>query len=339
MKVMTWNVRGSRGKEEQITGILKTHYPEVMVITETMTEDPTLWNNHGVGYKEFNIPATRTENTNVPRGGIAVLVKGTICAFPRYIVNEKGSDSKAILQGLTIQIGKNTWITGAYLSPKCNKGEILNFVKEHRSRAPAGLIIIGDMNARHTTWDKRSNAAGRILVKATTNTPLKIYAPQSPTFRSQAGTSVIDIAISNLSMHDQPKVCTGAWEGASDHEPVRFYPNIEWTPDDRPRRISKTAMANKQNIQKAVTYYRQHIPEAIRTLEQAQGEEVQRAFTTATETITGPWQATARQRPKRYKPFWNRNLDAQARERQKAYRTAKKREERNTGTDSNASGR
>jgi hypothetical protein len=58
------------------------------------------------------------------------------------------------------------------------------------------MLILGDLNARHTTWgDTRNNQAGRILAQFGQDEQMLISSPTENTFLCDNGGSVIDLAL------------------------------------------------------------------------------------------------------------------------------------------------
>jgi len=80
------------------------------------------------------------------------------------------------------------------------------------------LIIAGDFNARHDTWDRATNAAGKRLVDMLDSTELELIIPEVPTFMNSNGSSTIDLALHtpDISAVTAPL----DWIIKSDHRPL-----------------------------------------------------------------------------------------------------------------------
>ena len=71
---------------------------------------------------------------------------------------------------------------------------------QHRAK---GIILAGDLNARHEAWgDTTSNQYGRDLLAKLDLTEYSIIAPETPTFLTETGSSVIDLIIVSNNLAD-----------------------------------------------------------------------------------------------------------------------------------------
>lgn len=142
-------------------------------------------------------------------------------------------------------------------------------------------ILLGDINARHTSWDATSNARERALVRSTKWSRLKIIAPQSPTYhpRGRVGYSTPDLVISNVSGIKLQVVGGGAWNGTSDHTLVLCVcPEIGGGRKNGGKRVSKTALSNEGRIEEVGEAYKQIATHLIRRLKETTEEATQEIF-------------------------------------------------------------
>ena len=80
-----------------------------------------------------------------------------------------------------------------------------NEVKRHKA---AGIILMGDFNARHVAWgDKQISKNGERLAKDTDTMKFTIHAPNSPSFLGINGNSIIDMFISSNNLSDSLSNC------------------------------------------------------------------------------------------------------------------------------------
>lgn len=99
------------------------------------------------------------------------------------------------VQAIIIRVG-GTNITGSYISPAAIATEEDQVLNQIKGPSTDRAIIIGEINARSTLWDKMSNARGRRLVKWAANNNWKIRTPKKPTFWAQNGVfSTLDISL------------------------------------------------------------------------------------------------------------------------------------------------
>lgn len=85
------------------------------------------------------------------------------------------------------------------------------------------LIVIGDMNARHSDWDTDGNKRGSVLAPMIPQLGLRLLTdPFVPTFDGHQGRSTIDLTLINTlaeQLHVSCRVCEGQDVG-SDHLPI-----------------------------------------------------------------------------------------------------------------------
>ena len=71
-----------------------------------------------------------------------------------------------------------------------------------------GVILQGDLNARHTAWgDKKNDAYGNELVKLLDNNLYSIISSSSPTFLCEGGDSKIDLVIISKNLTNKVETC------------------------------------------------------------------------------------------------------------------------------------
>ena len=71
-----------------------------------------------------------------------------------------------------------------------------------------GIILTGDLNARHVSWgDNKNDSYGNKLATSLDRTKFSIVTPNSPTFLSKDGSSVIDLSIVTNNLVDKVVNC------------------------------------------------------------------------------------------------------------------------------------
>lgn len=83
-------------------------------------------------------------------------------------------------------------------------------------------FLIGDLNARHQTWDEASNKKGSVIVARTVDTRHRILAPEGKRYRPRGrrGGSTPDVAVTNIRGATVDRAPEGLWSGVSDHDPM-----------------------------------------------------------------------------------------------------------------------
>lgn len=207
--IMSWNCNSIKNKQQDLYHIINTMNPQIIFLNETrLRPEQTL--------KYANYHTERQDRLNNTGGGVACLIHKTINY--RRIKN-----LQTRIEHVTLELNNNVWISGGYAPP-----ESIRDANDIEVFFPLNMraILIGDLNAKHTTWiNPRNNAAGRILFNHIINNPdLLIHHPDQPTRypSTQNGRpSTIDIAltkhINDVQMYTKTTLC-------SDHLPIF----VEW---------------------------------------------------------------------------------------------------------------
>lgn len=112
-----------------------------------------------------------------PSGGVAIIIKLKIKHQLTYLPATQTLESIAI----SITINQSiTTIISSYQSPSFQM-YINDFEKILNSYQT--IILVGDLNFKHTTWNcKSTNANGRKLYKYLASNPAILSAPDTPTY-------------------------------------------------------------------------------------------------------------------------------------------------------------
>lgn len=89
------------------------------------------------------------------------------------------------------------WIALTYLAPSCPRDMVTHTLQTIRQRARGPALILGDLNARHESWDVTGNTRGRALVHWNNQWAWRILAPSEATFATQLGQSTVDLFITH----------------------------------------------------------------------------------------------------------------------------------------------
>ena len=201
-----WNANGLRHNIGDLRHFINKNEIDLMSISETkLTEDIK------IKFKNYNI--IRKDRT-AHGGGLALLIKNSV---PYRIVNIKGTVS---IEHLCIQLENNLHIIAVY-NPPINKFCAKDL--ETLTGIGSKVLIIGDFNARHTTWGNDiNNTNGRTLYKYITDSNLIVQHTNEPTHFPTNGMSpsYIDLVVNkNVSNITDPRTVTDL---PSDHSPVLF---------------------------------------------------------------------------------------------------------------------
>lgn len=215
-------------------------------------------------------------------------------------------------QFITMGIGTVS-IAQTYISPAastCQMEEALKYIIQ--LCGPQG-IIMGDLNARHITWDSATNGRGRTRYQWAVTHGFIIKSTAEPTLLSNRGNSKLDLFLSRkIGIVDVNEI-HGPWTGFSDHMPIRAEAMFRYglmkqkqkrnIPLRQRRKPIRCARALKEwaNVMPGMPNKIGHCKEAT---------QIEQCYALFEEGSLRPWQSFTTVPPKRYNQFWNRNRDA-----------------------------
>ncbi|KAL4089504.1 hypothetical protein QTP88_024529 [Uroleucon formosanum] len=210
--IINWNANGIKKNRNTFAAFLSAHNVDIACVSEThlIASDKIKFN----GYTTY-----RKDRLAVrPSGGVAIIIKSKIKHNLTYLPDTQTLEAVAI----SITINQSiTTIISAYQSPSFQM-YINDFEKILNSYQK--IILVGDLNCKHTTWNCKSiNANGRKLYKYLASNPAILSAPDTPTYypydqsRSPDILDVIILKSIRFSIHQEP-----LFELDSDHLPVKI---------------------------------------------------------------------------------------------------------------------
>ncbi|GFT65822.1 probable RNA-directed DNA polymerase from transposon X-element [Trichonephila clavipes] len=207
---MSWNADGLQNKMDELTTYIADEDPDVVALQETFlrpSDDLNL----------ANYSTHRCDRLTHRGGGTAVLVKKSI---PHHSIKINTST----VESTTIVIESqpnNITICSLYKPPRTSVGNLVpDLLKIFRNRPQC--IIVGDFNAKHTSWSAtpQNNPAGNAIVRLVRANGFLLTAPNGPTRVPTYGRpSTLDFGITcginNITAEVHPDL-------SSDHNPVHF---------------------------------------------------------------------------------------------------------------------
>ena len=160
LKIAHWNANGLNNKLQELKLFIHKNEIDIMTINETKYTAKNHCKVQGyICYRQDRPPKkdiNDKDKTENPGGGILIFVKETLKHSElKFHVNNE------FFATIGIKIG-NTAIYSAYISDKSLDTQIFDKIFSTCKK----VIIIGDFNARHSTWNcVSSNENGRILNK------------------------------------------------------------------------------------------------------------------------------------------------------------------------------
>lgn len=210
LKIMQWNAQGitKNSSKSELQNFIDQHRIEVIFLSETLLKP-----NHRFYLNNFAI--YRRDRPN-PGGGVAICVNKNIRHELLPANETENIEHISILVNVN---GKKLILTSAY-NPRYTSSfsvDISKLTPIHEE-----FILFGDLNARNTAWNCRSNnSAGTTLNTIQHQRNFFIHHSSSPTHYPHCGTtpSTIDIMLSNSALQISP-LNAHAYELSSDHAPV-----------------------------------------------------------------------------------------------------------------------
>jgi len=189
--LLNWNANGINNKKHELNYFLNNYEIDIACITETHITTP-----------EFYIPNYKTikmNRSNRKGGGSLILIKNNIEFTLNNITVPNNTETVAI--NITLN-NTCTTIIACYCPPNINLD-----TTSFRSffNTPNHLILLGDLNAKHSNWAcKSTNRNGRQLNNLINALNLKIISLSEPTYYpldSNKNPDILDIALTNFSLN------------------------------------------------------------------------------------------------------------------------------------------
>ncbi|GFU68212.1 probable RNA-directed DNA polymerase from transposon X-element [Trichonephila clavipes] len=212
LHIVSWNADGIQRKIEELENYINDNSPDIIALQETNLH-PCI---------DLNIPnysTHRNDRLTHRGGGTAILVKNSIAHHVINIYTTAVNITAIEIEGPT----NNITVCSLYRSPSSPINSFIpDLIKIFRNRAQC--IVVGDYNARHSTWNsnRRGNTAGTRLFHYANTCGLVISAPTDFTRIPQQQNhqpSVIDLDVScginNIAVESR-------YDLSSDHNPVHF---------------------------------------------------------------------------------------------------------------------
>lgn len=197
LKIMYWNAQGMYGKFNELVELLRVEEIDIACISEThLTSNMTL--------KDIPNYHTIRKDRITHLGGLVTLIKQNI-KFEETDCGQTGVieySATSILEGNTKFILCNTYLPGGARSSEIKlnfKKDLQNLLSYNNNHH--GVIMVGDINAKHKSWNNpKNNAAGNILYKFSQTSNYLVAFPPDPTYvpmTNKKKPSTIDLLISN----------------------------------------------------------------------------------------------------------------------------------------------
>jgi len=163
----------------------------------------------------------------------------------------------------------------------------MDMISENTS---GSVILMGDLNARHTRWDRTCNSQGRWLMRWATNNGWEINAPPEPTFAAHNGSSTVDLIVARNTSAEGTSVFHGSWDGCSDHFAVQSEIRISGETCRSSNKIPYSQRSNPKYVILAEKLYKEKFPALAESIEQCQSTTMlEELYCRFKNIILEPW--------------------------------------------------
>ena len=251
LKILHWNANGIRNKKFELFDYLVKNNISICCLNETKLS-PDIRFNHS----DFKICRLDNLDGNIAHGGVAVIVHKSVNF--KLLPHFKTKLIEAIGINVSLQ-GRKTTIISAYYTGSTAKQNVNLFKRDiTKLMSHENVILLGDLNARHTHWGCISaNSTGKQLyhILMGLEVEFNIFYPATPTYYpgTNRDPSTIDIVLSNSNCNIDS--ITTKDDLGSDHLPVL----VEIDSDVATQQSSTVQCFNRANWQ----LFKQHLNTSI----------------------------------------------------------------------------
>ena len=208
LSLATFNSHGVKGTEAEIDSLASTVH--VLGICETWLRPGDISSQ-----KQFDETVSVLQDHGGWRGqgGVGFIISPLL----HYRIVERYAQVE--FQYVIINIA-GTYLSVLYIRPNISRPSFLQCFNQIQKLTRGKSVVMGDLNARHKSWDTTTNSHGRWLVEWATSNQWHIDAPGGPTFIAHQGTSTVDLFLTKGVHTSGASILNGIWDGSSDHRAV-----------------------------------------------------------------------------------------------------------------------
>lgn len=301
MIITTWNVRGFTAAKAEMAARL-TRSADITCLTETWgkVQDTDDWSATN---------CLALTETGQPRraGGVAVLHTDSM---PFRYISSHSTKFFQLLHGTANGVP----ILACYISPQTPHDEFMRVLAIAKRCLQGPGILLGDFNARHSSWDSTTTPRGSRLHKWAQRHNFRTHKPPAPTFQSSRGTSRVDLIFHRSPT--LPSITTLPQVLGSDHRPI--VAKLQLSKPTNLTHIPLSLISNERCRQRARDKYKRSIPPILKSINQSNTPtSLEINCRRLAEAIVEPWAALCTPRSPRFRPGWTKALDDKARKRKR----------------------
>ena len=228
MKIFQWNITSYTAQFEELKNIIQVNNPDCLCLQETRQGSRQLYPPSG-----YHIFHTRDDqngqqsNDGMPqKRGVALLIDKKM-NFRKVNLSLPNNIEAIAAQ---IYAGKFYTVCSLYLSP--NQAISRRDIQSLLDQLPKPFLILGDMNARHTSWGEEvCNEKGELFDQLLLEEDIELLNESSKThYWAQSNThTLIDLSIASTDCYPDFSCRVLPFLHGSDHYPVEVMKNEEPT--------------------------------------------------------------------------------------------------------------
>ena len=304
LNILQLNISGIQTKRVELAKLLSDQKIHIVLIQETILPKNTPF--HLTGYTMEHCKCNRCQ-------GIATLVRNDITAE----VSHKETNDETDMQEVKVQFnGMKHTIFNVYCPPR-NTLELNLTDTDHKS-----TIIAGDLNGHSPLWGyKDTDATGQAIEELVRSTNLILLqsdkTPPTLLHRASGATSRPDLTMVSADLHPHCSM-TVLDDIGSDHRPILLQLECKKA-NTKP--INKTLRWNYKKANWAL--FKQKTDEKLSILEPP--DSIDTYYTAISTTILqSAKDSIPRGKPKKYRPYWDSELEDLTKKRKEARKCAEK---------------
>lgn len=185
------------------------------------------------------------------RACTAVILKPGIISSLQERISLVSDDKNELIQAVKIKLDHKTCLVGMYVGPHTSGLKLERILTKMVGDNKHRVVITGDINARHSSWGKKTNTIGRALVRFALQRNYKISPPTMPSYTAKGITSASkpDLMLDlEKALVTQP--VDHRWDNSSHHTPLVYQLNdinIKMGKTRKP----KSMLNNSMNLEEA----------------------------------------------------------------------------------------
>ena len=164
IKVALWNANSVYGKMGEIEHFMKIHEVDIFAISEKKLAP----------HVDFNIRnfTVHRQDRNRRGGGVAIIIKNSLAHI-------RLPQTNSAIEHVTLKLWNGIVVSSCYSPPSYS---ILDSDLDSLMDLAPRVLLLGDFNARHTTWKNPiNNKNGETLFDYVTTNAIQILCTDTPT--------------------------------------------------------------------------------------------------------------------------------------------------------------